>query len=67
MTNNRQRSAKCPPSTVQSAVVERPRPGVQKLATGPMYFNTKAIVHSTYLASLWNRLPATHSTAGIVN
>jgi hypothetical protein len=48
-------------------VVERPRPGVQKLATGPMYSNTKAIVHSTYLASLWNRLPATHSTAGIVN
>ena len=28
MTNNRQRSARCPPSTVHSMVRERPRPGV---------------------------------------
>ena len=32
MTNNAQRSAMCAPSTRQSVVPERPRPGTQKPA-----------------------------------
>jgi len=46
MTNRPTRSAKWPPSMVQSEVLARPRPGTKKLTAGEMYSMARAPSHS---------------------
>jgi hypothetical protein len=57
-----QRSAMCAPSTSQSAVVERPRPGVQKLTEGETYSMARAASHRAKRHSPCDSPPAIQST-----
>ena len=58
MTKSPQRSARCSPSTSQSAVVEAPRPGTKKPEAGPAKSIASAGAQTQKRASLSKKAPA---------
>ena len=58
-----QRSAMWLPSMSQSAVLERPSPGVQNPTEGDTYSTSSATVHSPSRASASAKAPAIQNTA----
>ena len=63
MMNNPQRSAMWPPSTFQSAVVERPRPGTRKPISGETVSIASASPHTAIRASGGTKPPAIQQAA----